>query len=448
MTEQSAEASTDPQIEALAALPRESLEQALGLQLGQVILANSWDEPDAAPATRGFLKAVLSGLTPNEEPKDSPPQHFQEAVAKWPSVSHSPGLYDQAIWLSRVHERFVETEGWEIWSTEAWSASTKSIDSGKYVPALARFEDRSFLNIEEGLLVKYSIDYYGAVQLNIFGRDTEDIDTLIRKIDDYVCLPDPYEGKIVRLDDQGHAKVLELEVGELAGYSEGVEAAVSWMTSIADSEIRDQLRAANLPARAGLLLEGPPGSGKTTLTRRIAVELSGNATVVYATPDVEIDQIFTFADRYEPALIVLEDVESFFGERGESDFSAFLNELDGVNQEAGIMVLATTNDSSEFDEAVRRPGRLERKAEISDVRPGAHFEMVKARLPRESDEIIDALVGAIKQKSELHGKKVTPAVIDSLARHALMLRLTGEELKGYAEDSWEPHYEGQSYIED
>jgi len=444
VTDQTAE-DLDPQIVALAETPREDLEKALGLQVGKAILANEWDEAYAPSAVRGFLKAMLHGVTPLDETVPLP-DHFQKAIDSWQEVSHSPDRYDQILWKSRVHERFVEAENWEVWPNDKWDSSTKSVDSGKYVPALRRFDDRYFFNAADGLLVKYSINYEGDVILMLFGEKTQDINDLIESFSDYVCLPDPYDGKIIRLD--GEVKVLDIEVGEIAGYSEDVEAAVSWMGSIADEDIRTQLKAAGLPARAGLLLEGPPGSGKTTLARRIAVELAGETTVVYATPEVSIDDIFSFADRYEPVLIILEDVESFFGERGESDFSSFLNELDGLDQEGGTMILATTNDSSGFDEAVRRPGRLERKAEISDVRPGAHREMVKARLPREPDEILDELVKAIAHKSERSSKAVTPAVIDSLARHAIMLRLTGEELKDYAWKGWEPHYEGQSHLED
>lgn len=433
------------QLEALADLPRETLESALGLQLGKTILAN--DDSFTPEVTRGFLKAVLHGVTPVEVEEDPLPERFQDAISHWNSVSYTPDRYDQVLWKSRVYERFVESSDWEVWSKEKWDSSTKSIDSGKHVPALGNFEERYFLNESDGLLAHYSIDYEGAVSLKLYGEQIEDIDELIGKIDDYVCTPDPYEGKIVRLDG-GAVKVMELQPSKLADYSKDVEAAVSWMSSIADEDIREQLHAAGLPARAGLLLEGPPGSGKTTLARRIAVELSGDTTVVYATPEVAIEHIFAFANRYEPSLIILEDVESFFGERGESDFSSFLNELDGIDQEGGTMVLATTNDSSEFDEAVRRPGRLERKAEIVDVRPGAHREMVKARLPLESDEILDELVAAIKAKSESHQKHITPAVIDSLARHAIMLRLSGEALKDYAWKSWEPHYDGQSHLDD
>jgi len=237
----------DPQIESLAELPRETLEQALGLQLGQVILANEWDESYTPDATRGFLKAVLHGLTPRDAAASEVPEHIQEAINQWPETYHRPSPHDQLLWKTRAHERFAESDDWEVWPDEPWRGSAKAVETGEYVPTLSPSDSRYFFNGTEQIMVQFSLNYEGVIDLTLYGKNAKgSINELITTIENYVLLPDPYDGKIVRLDGHG-VKIVELELGELSGYSPEVEAAVSWMSSIADSEIREQLKALGLP---------------------------------------------------------------------------------------------------------------------------------------------------------------------------------------------------------
>lgn len=445
MTDQIRPEDFDPKVIELAqSLSKEELEQAVGMNFGQVLFGNRDDHRDAYRSVEGVLKAILFGLT-EEEQVETLPENFAKLRDSFNRVDYNPTNFDQHIWKSRVYERFVKSADWQVWPEEAWTKSHRSVDTDRFVPALGSFEERYFLNEERQVLVKYELNYEGKISLEIYGEaNDEQIDELINSVDHYVTLPDPYEGKIIRFD--GTVKVMDIELGQISGYSKDVEEAVDWMSSVADEEIRKELKSHGLPARAGVLVQGPPGSGKTTLARRIATELVGNTTVVYPTPEADVEEIFEFADRYEPVLVVFEDVESFFGERGESDFSSFLNALDGLDQDGGMMVLATTNDASEFDEAVTRPGRLERSVTIAEVQPGAHLQMVKNRLPKESDELIERLLKLIEEKASAAQKVVTPAVIDSLARYAIMLRLSGEELLKYAQVKWEPFYDGKSHL--
>lgn len=391
-----------------------------------------------------FIYALTKGMKPSK-PSGLPP-HFDLMLAKREQSRHNVDEFWKNVWLSRMEELFLHSDEWERgYEHKTFTATTRHIETGRKVSTLAEGTQEYFYRKTDGAFISIQRDSYGDIYLTVWHESGVDSSAAIDPILDYVEDPDPYEGKVLRLSASG-IRIMDLAEEELTPYDESVESAISWMSSIGKEPVRAALKKAKLPARAGLLLDGPPGSGKTTLARRVARDLSAQGTtVVYATPELDIESIFSFADSYEPVLIILEDVESFFGERGMSDFSSFLNVLDGMDQEGGKMVLATTNDSSKFDEAVKRPGRLERRAVISDIKAGAHEEMLSARLPLEDELTISALVKVIRMKME--GKTITPAVVDSLARHAIMLGIEGDELITYASKEWEPHYDGASYID-
>lgn len=147
-------------------------------------------------------------------------------------------------------------------------------------------------------------------------------------------------------------------------------------------------------------------------------------------------------------MFVFEDIEAFIGSRGDDEFTEFLNAVDGLTQDVAIMILATTNDSSEFDHAVRRAGRLERRAVIKSVHPNAKIGMVRSRFPNEDDETIKNILDVIERRCSDADADVTPAIIDSLCRHVIMLKVNNADIAHYADTKWQPVWEGKTYLED
>lgn len=117
--------------------------------------------------------------------------------------------------------------------------------------------------------------------------------------------------------------------------------------------------------RRGALMIGPPGNGKTHCVRALVKELSVASLYVqslshhYYTAEQMWQQVFERARGLRPCVLVLEDLDSLVDNENRS---FFLNQLDGFEQNHGLIVLATTNHPDRIDPAiVDRPSRFDRK---------------------------------------------------------------------------------------
>tara|TARA_B100000787_G_scaffold138742_1_gene107634 strand:- start:2004 stop:3167 length:1164 start_codon:yes stop_codon:yes gene_type:complete len=124
-----------------------------------------------------------------------------------------------------------------------------------------------------------------------------------------------------------------------------------------------------IPYKYNVLLEGYPGTGKTSLVSAIASELDLNiATLTF---DQQMtDKCFFQALNLIPdgSILLLEDIDVLFKDRKENDtqksaltFSGLLNALDGINSVHKLIVFMTTNYCCNLDNALKRPGRVDNK---------------------------------------------------------------------------------------
>lgn len=129
---------------------------------------------------------------------------------------------------------------------------------------------------------------------------------------------------------------------------------------------------------------GGPGTGKTTLALAIAAEakvpmvelqgaeLEGGAWVGQGASNVR--ELFKLAREVSPLIIFMDDFDHFAGVRGatsdtrkqdhESLINQLLVELDGFETQEGVVLIATTSRPYAIDEALRRPGRMDRTIQL------------------------------------------------------------------------------------
>jgi hypothetical protein len=170
---------------------------------------------------------------------------------------------------------------------------------------------------------------------------------------------------------------------------------------------REQLKAMRFQARKGLLFYGPPGTGKTYTIHYLASQLKDHTTLLVTAEQVGLlGEYFRLARFLQPSMMVIEDVDLIARERthmhGPSEevlLNMLLNEMDGLREDAEVLLILTTNRPEQIEPAlVSRPGRIDQAIEfpLPDEEGRAKLTKLYARGLEISDELLDLLVRRTK----------------------------------------------------
>ncbi|PSQ60972.1 MAG: peptidase [Halobacteriales archaeon SW_8_66_22] len=145
----------------------------------------------------------------------------------------------------------------------------------------------------------------------------------------------------------------------------------------------EQFREVGIDPPSGVLLHGPPGTGKTMLAKAVAnqtdatfIKMAGSELVQKFIGEGArlVRDLFELASEHEPAVIFIDEIDAIAAKRTESKTSGdaevqrtmmqLLSEMDGFEDRGDIRIIAATNRFDMLDRAILRPGRFDRLIEV------------------------------------------------------------------------------------
>jgi len=231
---------------------------------------------------------------------------------------------------------------------------------------------------------------------------------------------------------------------DVAGVDEAVEELME-IKEFLENPSKFQALGAKIPK--GVLLYGPPGSGKTLLARAVAGEagvpffsISGSDFVemFVGVGAARVRDLFEQAKTNAPCIIFMDEIDAVGRQRGaglggghderEQTLNQLLVEMDGFDVKAGVILIAATNRPDILDPALLRPGRFDRQIVVDrpdlegrrailrvhtkgkPLAPGIDVDVLARRTPGFTGADLANMVNEAALLSARHGKKTIDMV--------------------------------------
>ncbi|QPV64488.1 proteasome-activating nucleotidase [Halosimplex litoreum] len=190
-------------------------------------------------------------------------------------------------------------------------------------------------------------------------------------------------------ETDARAQAMEVDESPTVTYDDigGLEAQIQEVREAVEEPLinAEQFDEIGIEPPSGVLLHGPPGTGKTMLARAVANETDATFIKMAGSELVRkfigegsrlVRDLFELASEREPAIIFIDEIDAVAAKRTESKTSGdaevqrtmmqLLSEMDGFEDRGEIRLIAATNRFDMLDRAILRPGRFDRLIEVPE----------------------------------------------------------------------------------
>ncbi len=193
------------------------------------------------------------------------------------------------------------------------------------------------------------------------------------------------------LDDETdvRARVMQVDRSPEVTYQDigGIDEQIDEVRETVEMPLRNpgMFEEVGIEPPAGVLLHGPPGTGKTMLAKAVAnqtdatfIKMAGSELVHKFIGEGAklVRDLFELARQNEPAVIFIDEIDAIAAKRTDSKTSGdaevqrtmmqLLAEMDGFEERGEIRIIAATNRFDMLDRAILRPGRFDRLIEVPE----------------------------------------------------------------------------------
>jgi proteasome regulatory subunit len=208
------------------------------------------------------------------------------------------------------------------------------------------------------------------------------------EVGDRVAINDSFSVQRV-LNDETDARAQAMEVDEspTVDYEDigGLEAQLREVREAVEDPLSnpEKFDKVGVEPPSGVLLHGPPGTGKTMLAKAVAnqtdatfIKMAGSELVRKFIGEGSrlVRDLFELAEQKEPAIIFIDEIDAVAAKRTDSKTSGdaevqrtmmqLLSEMDGFDERGDVRIIAATNRFDMLDSAILRPGRFDRLIEV------------------------------------------------------------------------------------